>query len=269
MSLSSVQTLEPPTMSASARKDYCNFLTIHPVPSGISKQEYERKHSTWLDTVAQTPVAQRNMLKITMFIQEDALAESIGRLEMPSPTPTVVTHIVFEDVENFKEIARDQTFKALVDQAKEFGYHKGASLFTADVVLKLDDIESESQERKHAMGIFKIPPGLPKDKFEQKVEAFVDGAMAMPIAREKFLNYTIWYQNSEVDAEVEGLGLPTAESLVVAMTEVETFDRAVELITDPAMAQYVTTTLTAKDFPLHVDGDFFGAKAIVKLNKID
>ncbi|KAF7367815.1 Zn(2)-C6 fungal-type domain-containing protein [Mycena sanguinolenta] len=269
MKHSSIQTLEPPTMSASARKDHCNFLTIHPVPSGISKEEYERKHSTWLDAVAQTPVAQRNMLKITTFIQQDTLTESIGRLDLPTASPTVVTHIVFEDVENFKVVARDATFKALVDQAKEFGYHKGASLFTADVVTKLDDVESGSQERKHAIGIFKIPPGLPKDKFEQKVDSLIDGAMVMPLAREKLLNYTIWYQNSEVDTEVEGLRLQTAAPLVVAMAEFETFNHVAELIGDPAMAQYLTTTMTAKEFPLHLDGDFFGVEAIVKLNKID
>ncbi|KAF7367820.1 Zn(2)-C6 fungal-type domain-containing protein [Mycena sanguinolenta] len=244
-------------MSASARKDHCNFLTIHPVPSGISKEEYERKHSTWLDAVAQTPVAQRNMLKITMFIQQDTLTEPIGRLEMPSPTPTVVTHIVFEDVENFKEVARDPAFKALVDQAKEFRIpQRRQPLY-------------ESQERKHAIGIFKIPPGVPKDKFEQKVEALVDGARAMPIAREKLLNYAIWYQNSEVDTEIEGLGLPTAVPVVIAMAQLDAFDRAFELIGDPTMAQYLTTTITNKDFPLHLDGDFFGAEAMVKLNKID
>ncbi|KAF7367818.1 hypothetical protein MSAN_00846200 [Mycena sanguinolenta] len=203
------------------------------------------------------------------FIQDDAFTEPIGRLGIPGPSPTVVTHIVFEDVENFKEVARDPTFKALVDQAKEFGYHKGASLFTADVVTKLDAIESGPQERKRAIGIFKIPPGMPKDKFEQKVEAFVDGAMAMPLAREKLLNYTIWYQNSEVDTEVEGLGLPTPAPLVIAMSELETFNHVVEWVDDPAMAQHIATTLTAKDFPLHRDGDFFGAEAIVKFNKID
>ncbi|KAF7367816.1 Zn(2)-C6 fungal-type domain-containing protein [Mycena sanguinolenta] len=256
-------------MSASTRKDQCNFLTIHPVPSGISKEECERKHSAWLDAVAQTPVAQRNMLKITMFIQDNTLTEPLGRLDIPTASPTIVTHIVFEDVENFKEVARDPTFKSLVDQAKEFGYHKGASLFTADVVTKLDDVESGPQERKHAIGIFKIPPGVPKDKFEQKVEAFVDGAMAMPIAREKLLHYTIWYQNSEVNTEVEGLGLPTAAPLVIAMAELETFNHAAEFVGDPAVAQHVATTLTAKDFPLHLDGDFFGAEAIVKFNKID
>ncbi|KAJ7206538.1 hypothetical protein GGX14DRAFT_457231 [Mycena pura] len=177
-------------MSASG-KDYCDVLTIHLVPAS-TKEEFEANFGTFLDAVAKLPVLQKNAITLKMFIQNDAFHESVAGLGLPVPKPAVVGFARFKNADGLKELLRDPEYVSLLSAAKENGHlsgHDSMSLFSADVTTKIDVNDTGTSDRKHVFGIFKVPNDVPAELFEQKVEACIDGALALPVCQNKFLKY--------------------------------------------------------------------------------
>jgi len=255
-------------MSASGK--YCDVLTIHLVPASTSKEEFEAKFGTFLDAVARLPVLQKNAITLKMFIQNDAFHESVEGFGLPVPKPTVVGFARFENADGLKELLQDPEYVSLLSAAKENGHLRGhelenMSLFSADVVTKID--VDHTGARKHVFGIFKVPRGVSAELFEQKAEAFIDGALALPVCKNNFLKYNMWRQRTDITDELQRLGFPAPQPLIVAMGEFANLDNVLEVGKDQDLAQHIAANLMTKEFPLHIDSLVFTAEEVTKFNR--
>ncbi|KAJ7206539.1 hypothetical protein GGX14DRAFT_457234 [Mycena pura] len=276
-------------------KDYCDVLAIHLVPASTSKEEFEAKFGTFLDAVAKLPVLQKNAITLKMFIQNDAFHESVAGFGLPVPKPAVVgfarfkvvpVHLAYspmahprarQSADGLKELLRDPEYVSLVSAAKENGHlrgHDDMSLFSADVTTKID--VNHTGDRKHVFGIFKVPNDVPAELFERKVEACIDGALALEACQNNFLKYKMasrlshepirWRQTSNITDELPRLGFPAPQPWIVAMAEFANLDNLLEVGKDQDLAQHLAATLTTNEFPLHIDIIVFAAEGVTKFN---
>jgi hypothetical protein len=64
-------------MSASARKDHCFGLAMHPVPAYVSQQEFKAKVDALVDSLLVLPVCEQNF--INFDVVRNAICYSSGR----------------------------------------------------------------------------------------------------------------------------------------------------------------------------------------------
>ncbi|KAJ7472213.1 hypothetical protein FB451DRAFT_1399494 [Mycena latifolia] len=174
-------------MSASTKAS-C-FIGIHKAPSTLSWTEFEAKVNALGDAIAKLPVAQQNLLKLVIISQNTLMDQHMKALGLPVPAPTVVMSAEYESLEHLAGMLKDPALQKLLANADTFGFRKGATAFAADVVTKVDA----------------DAPTTP---------------CTNPV-RHCFLSYSLWTQNDAVDKQLQALGYPMPEPLVVVRADAE------------------------------------------------
>ncbi|KAJ7742941.1 hypothetical protein DFH07DRAFT_1063617 [Mycena maculata] len=250
-------------MSTSARKDRCFAMGIHKVPAHLSKEEFERQIQALVDALVAVPVVQANLLKVEILLQNNELDSHLKALGFPEPGPTVVCAVEYASEEHFVYIVQNTEVQKLLAGAQEFGYHEEANVFSADVVTKIDTYTPK--DRVHIICICKVPPKMSKERFSQKMEAFMDRTLTHPMVERNVLKYTMWVQNNIIKDHVQALAFPVPEPTVVVRVESENWGRFMELVQDPDFQLIFADTM--QDFPFHIGGCCFSADVVTKIDE--
>ncbi|KAF8185498.1 hypothetical protein K438DRAFT_1973808 [Mycena galopus ATCC 62051] len=104
-------------MSASSKKD--RVFTLGVVDALV-------------DDILTLPVAQKNFLKFTMMVLNDALNEDVAMLSVGLPPLSIFLFAQCANEENFTEILRDEEFSKTLDTGKEFTLQDSSWSFSAD-----------------------------------------------------------------------------------------------------------------------------------------
>ncbi|KAJ7059576.1 hypothetical protein C8F01DRAFT_1254490 [Mycena amicta] len=248
------------------RKDICDFIAVHPVPDYISKDDFVAKHGAFLDAMAKTEIGKKHFLKLTQYVQTHTVTDRLVKIGMPRTRDIVITHAVYRDAQGCKELLGHSSTKALVEEAKLWGYEDGASLFTVDTLTRTFN-PTNLAGNETAIGVFKIPTGVPKQLFEEKVKVLLENAFKIPAIADQLVEYTVWYQGSAVDFEVmQSLAMPAPVSLVVCKAEVQLTSVAA-LLDRAEVQELLKEHMLKRDLPLGLEGDFFVATKIVRFEK--
>ncbi|KAJ7059577.1 hypothetical protein C8F01DRAFT_1295516 [Mycena amicta] len=249
------------------RKDICDFIAIHPVPEYISKDDFVAKHGVFLDAMAKTEIGKKHFLKLTQYVQTHTVTDRLVKIGMPRPRDMVFTHAVFRDAQDCKEFLGHSSTKALVEEAKLWGYEDGASLFTVDTLTHPVNPSNLAGNTETAIGVFKIPTGVPKQLFEEKVKVLFENALKIPGIADQVVEYTMWCQGSAVDFEVmQSLAMPAPVSVMLCNVEVQL--TAVAAFLDRVeMQELLQEHMLKRDLPLGLEGDFFVATKVVRFDK--
>ncbi|KAJ7059578.1 hypothetical protein C8F01DRAFT_1295517 [Mycena amicta] len=231
------------------RKDICDFIAIHPVPEHISKDDFAAKQAVLINALAKTDIAKK-----------------LVQIGLPRPREMVITHAVFRDAQDCKELLRHPSTKAIAEEAKLFGFGNDASLFTVDTLTRtLNTKDLASTET--VIGVFKIPTGVPKQLFEEKVQVLLENAFKIPAVTDQVVHYTMWCQSSAVDFEVvQTLGMPAPASLLLCKAEAQ-LTGYTALLDRAEVQEVMKEHMVRRDLPLGLEGDFFVATKVVLFEK--
>ncbi|KAJ7059572.1 hypothetical protein C8F01DRAFT_216519 [Mycena amicta] len=248
------------------RKDICDGIAVHPIPEHISKDDFVAKHGAFLEDAARTEIGKKHFLKITQYVQTHTLTDKLLEIGMAPPRDMVVTHIVFRDVQDSKEVMRDPSIKALVEEAKLWGYDNGASLFTVDTVTHHGNTNNLAGNYDESyIAVYKIPTGVPKQLFEDKVQVLLESLLKIQTLADRLAELTIWHQSSAVDFEVlQSLAMPAPAALMVCMGEVT---GAEAILSSAEVQELLKEHMVRRDLPLGLEGDFFLATKVVRFEK--
>ncbi|KAF7319195.1 Zn(2)-C6 fungal-type domain-containing protein [Mycena chlorophos] len=212
------------TCNWSTRKDVCDLLTIHPLPTSLvaNKAELAATHRDFLKDVVATAVAQKHFLKVTQFVQTDAITDWTSAMGLPAPRAVILSHIVVEKAENMQEVMRDPHIKSLIASAKltipNYGQH--TSCATYDSLIRS----------------VPMPASVSIADSEAKLRAFVDEALAT--VSDYTVKYTIWLPNIDVASEVaHHLAMPAPEN--VAIIRHEFLGDVHKMVSSPGTAEAV------------------------------
>jgi hypothetical protein len=92
---------------------------------------------------------------------------------------------------NTAKISRSPELKSLVAAAEEMAPERGASIFSAHVVEKLNKPGRDHKDNVRVVGLFKVPQHLTPDQHAVKFEALVDSIVAHPTIQKHMLGYTM------------------------------------------------------------------------------
>ncbi|KAJ7268192.1 hypothetical protein B0H12DRAFT_1097436 [Mycena haematopus] len=95
------------------------------------------------------------------------------------------------------------------------------------------------KDRAFGIAIFKAPPNLSKEVFENKMTSFVDALLALPIAQNNFLKYDMIFQTGLVNEHLKALGFSEAPPSVWLTAECATEAHFLEILEDPTFANVV------------------------------
>ncbi|KAF7365862.1 hypothetical protein MVEN_00460700 [Mycena venus] len=218
---------------------------------------------TLTDDLLAIPVSKNNFHKFDLILQNNKLDKYIQHLGLPPPHPSVWQICECESRDHLSDIVKDKDFKERIDAAEHFGFHAGSCSFSADLKTKI--FIPTSNDRVHAMGVFKVGPQPDKAAFHDLVEELAERILELPAAKKNILKKTLWFQNEQIREDLHELGLPPPEDVVVLMIEAETIENVVEFIHDAEVISLVKDTLS--HVPSLLECTCFCADIVAKINK--
>ncbi|KAJ7288872.1 hypothetical protein C8J57DRAFT_1281464 [Mycena rebaudengoi] len=250
-------------MSSSVRKDHFHGVSIHKIPSGHSKKEFEARLDRFLDDFICLPIVQRTVLKVEMMSQNDLLDEHVKLFGFQPQEPVVLVVVQCETVDDFITVLQNPEVEKLFDSAKEFGHQKGTSAFATDVVQKID--HPTTQHGIHSIGIYTVPAHLSLDEYGQKFHRVVENFLALPAVKKNLLKYELWLQKDVLNEHGSALGFPTPEPIFIIRAESQNLSNLIELIRVEE-AQKVVGDAKA-DFAFNANASFFTMDIVTKMEK--
>ncbi|KAJ7734210.1 hypothetical protein B0H14DRAFT_2639465 [Mycena olivaceomarginata] len=219
-------------MSASHRKDRVAALGIWKAPPNVSKEAFETKITSIVDSLLAIPVAQKNYLKfdmvlslelcstfvqcswvLTQILQNGASNQHLKALGLPEAPLSVwltcecaVGRRCVQIASNVSSIAdrspfwegaqtgKDATIVKLFAEAQEFV--SCADIFCVDIVTRLD--VPTPTTRAHMMCSFRCPGHLTSNQYGPKFESFVDRLLALPIIQQNVLKYSLMVAHPDI-----------------------------------------------------------------------
>ncbi|KAJ6522221.1 hypothetical protein DFH09DRAFT_1372768 [Mycena vulgaris] len=98
---------------------------------------------------------------------------------------------------------------------------------------------STHKDRCRWIGVFKAPPHLSKEEFEQGLTAMARALAAVPTAQANMLWKEVSFANNLFDTEIRGLGLPTTGGVALLIGEAENYEKMRQVAEDPEIGRIV------------------------------
>ncbi|KAJ7768127.1 hypothetical protein DFH07DRAFT_807857 [Mycena maculata] len=206
---------------------------------------------------------QRHIRKLEVMYMNNIFDEHLEALGLPKPKPVVVIAAETETPEEMAAVFRDLQFLELLKEGDKFGFRSDCCVFSADVTKKID--KPTGNDTVRVMCVFKIPPGLLNEEFQQKVEGFVERNVDHPANRNNLLEYTIWRQTETMDGEISASGYPPSDPTFVLFLEADNWDRIIQIAQDPEIQKMGAEA--RQQFGPATDSSCFGANIVTKLDK--
>ncbi|KAJ6502799.1 hypothetical protein C8R47DRAFT_1106832 [Mycena vitilis] len=126
-------------VEASSPAERLVWVGIFKGPRGVPPTDFKEKLSTLTDTLMQLPSYRRNVVKCTMFLQNNAkIASHMNALGFPAVEPTFVIVVETQTPEGLREICTDAEMSKLVGAAmKDFAFHVDSVCGAMEVVAKI------------------------------------------------------------------------------------------------------------------------------------
>ncbi|KAJ7703722.1 hypothetical protein B0H17DRAFT_1127326 [Mycena rosella] len=207
----------------SSTKASC-FIGIHKAPPNLTRAEFEAKmsqntqmnqhiSSVGLPVPAPTVVMSAEY-EVRCLVFYNPLAEINYVIESgPSRRGAVVRLPTAQYFfSHFSQMLKDPALQKLLAEADNFGFRKGATAFAADIITKVETPGVTAGT--NVVAVFHRPPHLSAERFAKQMEELMDKVIALPI-RDRFSSYSLWLQNDAVDKQLQALGYPAPEPLVV------------------------------------------------------
>ncbi|KAF7374247.1 hypothetical protein MSAN_00307600 [Mycena sanguinolenta] len=255
-------------MSASSQKDRIFTLGVYRGPPQLSQEELTSKVDALVDNFLALPVAQKNFLKFTMMMPNDALNEDVAMLGVGVPPPCVFLFGQCANGENLTEILRDEEFTRTLDAAKGFVLQDGSWSFSADVTVFIEKPApaiTGVEAHWHGALLLKAPRVI-AEQLLGNLELAIEKYTALPVVQRNLLRYTYWRPNSMIADELLRVGrpIPEAESIVLLMCEAETLADLVEINHHPVVKELIAAGIN-NPFP-QIETWGFAADVVIKLN---
>ncbi|KAJ7053501.1 hypothetical protein C8F01DRAFT_1260490 [Mycena amicta] len=245
--------------SPSVRKDSVVIVGIHPIPARIPDKEFEVQFRRYADALLALP-AVKDVLDLKIVVQNTRLDNALHAYNLQSGSKYVCAVAKLESPEALRQILRDESVSRLIAGAREFGHHEGARVFTATAVeyfAKPSD-DTTTTQTKYASGIFQAPLQLTAAEFNAKVDEGFRRLAETPVLQAGYRRLTVFYQNDDVTAEIQSLGLPAvSQPSVLALGEYSEWETVLALMQDPSVVALGKEVL--HDAALGVDGAIFAA----------
>ncbi|KAF7358382.1 hypothetical protein MVEN_00888300 [Mycena venus] len=199
------------------------IASVHRALPHVSKMELDASMSALFDALAFHPVAQQKLLKLDLILQTDTMIKHVENLGLPVAHPTAVIIVECETLEHYIEVLKHPDIAKLLSEAEaRFGFKSGASLFSADLVLRVDHEAPEGgSPRWAAMSIMKVPEDIHPKGHNDNLLPLFDDFVKMPLNEQHLRKHAIWIPNDYMNAHLSELGFPTRESLLLALIEAE------------------------------------------------
>ncbi|KAJ7253896.1 hypothetical protein C8J57DRAFT_621195 [Mycena rebaudengoi] len=142
---------------------------------------------------------------------------------MPASAPQHIALLVAESEtpEQMLEISESPELQSLVAAAEEMTPERGATIFSAHVVEKLNKPGRGHKDNLRVVGLFKVPQHLTPARHVEKVEALVDSIVAHPTIQKNMLGYTMWLPNDTMSASIQTMRIPAPERICILILETE------------------------------------------------
>ncbi|KAF7326714.1 hypothetical protein MSAN_02502300 [Mycena sanguinolenta] len=255
-------------MSASYRKDRVFALAICQAPPNLSKEAFEKKVTSIVDTILALPISQKSFLKFELNFQTGLINEHVKALGFPEGSPNVlvtVEYAAMADLFEFPTVAEGSGLPGCSAGGKNdlYGDHPAVNAFLANVETRLD--RPIPKDRARLVCVLKRPENLSEEGFHQAIRGFADKLVSLPIAQRLCVHHSVWMPTSTGDAHMLALGFPASEPDVVIFMETEDQDKIFEGLMDPDVKQYVADA--SRELKIHVGSSFFSANVVNKINK--
>ncbi|KAJ6554298.1 hypothetical protein B0H19DRAFT_1262679 [Mycena capillaripes] len=218
---------------------------IHRAPPGMSKEEFLGKMKALAAAVVALPVVQKNVVKYQIISANSSFDEHIKAFGMPASTQQHIALLVAESEtpEQMLEISKDPELQSLVAAAEEMTPERGASIFSAHVVEKLNKPGRDHKDNLRVVGLFKVPQHLTPGQHAEKFEVLVDSIVAHPTIQKNMLGYTMASQPSLLGRTnlqlTPTMRIPAPERTCILILEAENWERAVEIAKDTDVGKLI------------------------------
>ncbi|KAF7354108.1 hypothetical protein MVEN_01098200 [Mycena venus] len=253
------------SMPSSQRKDILQVISIHKVPSHLSKEDFEAKYVALLDEFLLMPQFERNLLKLEIMFQNDRFDEHLGSYGVPPREPVLVATAELESFDNLLAILSDTEVQQKIKHAEDFGLQSGASAFSIDVESKIErDSPLSVGDRVHIMAIYKVPGGMSTEQYGKGHGTFLEDYAAIPAVQNNLVKLEKWTQNNALDEHLHMVGYSRPEPTFIIHGELETWKNVVEF--QDAESRKVALTAN-ENFGLYTQACVFTADVVTKLDK--
>ncbi|KAF7364140.1 hypothetical protein MSAN_01073200 [Mycena sanguinolenta] len=250
-------------MSASYRKDRALSIAICKAPPNLSREAFENKFTSIVDTLVALPISQKKYLKFDLIFQTELGNEQLKALGFPEAPPSVWLTVECATVADFFEIFEDPAFAQVVQEGKNdlYGNQPTVNAFLADVEIRID---RPASSRTLLVGAMQLTENLSVDEFHHRLGNSADKLVSLPIAQRVIVKYSVWRPNNAIDTHLQAMGFSTPESGAVIMIETE-HDTMLEGLMHSETEQYV---LDAKrELNIHIGSSFFVGNVVNKISK--
>ncbi|KAJ7366929.1 hypothetical protein DFH08DRAFT_929643 [Mycena albidolilacea] len=103
---------------------------------------------------------------------------------------------------------------------------------------------SVPKDRFHIMGIYMVPPQLPKKASEDKIAALIDELLLLPVVEGNALKVEMIVQNDLSNEHVKPTGYaptPAEDPVIIVTLQTETPDHFMAMVEDPAVQKVVAS----------------------------
>ncbi|KAJ6512312.1 hypothetical protein DFH09DRAFT_1288360 [Mycena vulgaris] len=109
------------------------------------------------------------------------------------------------------------------------------------------------------------PVHLSRAEFHAKCEEIADAVIGLPVGQTHLLKYELMIPNHDLDAHLQGLGLPAPQGTVIITTEFENNEKLLEFAGDPGFQKIIAGAKEA--FGDHVESFLFSVDVVNKVDK--
>ncbi|KAJ7925450.1 hypothetical protein B0H13DRAFT_1863102 [Mycena leptocephala] len=136
-------------------KDRTHLMCAFQRPDHLSSDEYRKKFEVFVDRLLALPISQKNFLKHSLWLPNDTLDANLRDLGFPPPEPVFVVMAETDNQDRLIEVTppllsqlssdddpqwltHSDVRAFAVDARRELGVHVGLSIFSADVITKIN-----------------------------------------------------------------------------------------------------------------------------------
>ncbi|KAJ6529434.1 hypothetical protein DFH09DRAFT_1185105 [Mycena vulgaris] len=237
----------------------------------MSKEEFLGKMKALVAAVVALPVVQKNVVKYQIISANSSFDEHIKGFGMPASTPQHIALLVAESEtpEQMLEISKNPELQSLVAAAEEMTPERGASIFSAHAVEKLNKPGRDHKDNLRVVGLFKVPQHLTPAHHAEKFVALVDSIVAHPTIQKNMLGYTMASQPSPLGHMnlqfTPTMRIPAPERTCILILEAENWERAVEIAKDADVGKLIADG--HQDFGFLAESSSFSADFVTMLDK--
>ncbi|KAJ6462490.1 hypothetical protein C8R45DRAFT_1026902 [Mycena sanguinolenta] len=252
-------------MSASYIKDRAFGVAIFKAPPNLSKDAFEKKITSIVDTLVALPISQKKFLKFDLIFQTGLGDEQLKALGFPEAPISVWMIGECAAVSDFLEICEDPAYMNAIQEGNNdlYGNHPIVDGFLADVEMRTGHPTSNHQTL--LVGAMKRADNLSAEEFRQRLANSTDKLVSLPVAKRVVVKHSVWMPNNALDTHMRALGFPAPESGAVVMIETEHDDTMHEGLTHSDTQQYMVDA--KRDLNIHIGSSFFVGNVVNKINK--